>query len=217
MINKTIIALDGACRGNGSIDCLSTGAIYIVRDNELGEFRRAFEKPSTNQRGELHALILALEEAAHHLDDSIYIVSDSEYIVNCMNKEWYKNWMIKGWVTASNEPVKNRDLWEQVVKLMQEHFENADIAFYHVKGHVLSVGKVTARKLIEADSTCALLLEKIIEKYANVKKAKYDEAWNLFIRNNGFEPPEEVFRGFICLNTVVDYVASLYADDLQYI
>lgn len=211
-----VLAIDGACRGNGRPDCLSTGALYVKRDGEPGFYQTTYEKPSTNQRGELQALILALEEATQHRDTMIYIISDSEYIVNCMTKEWYKNWQRKGWITAAGEPVKNRDLWERVVSLISD-FDDTDIVFYHIKGHVVSLGKVTATNLLAEDKTCDKLLKEINAKYPVAKHEKLKEAWELFIRNNGFEPPKEVFQKLICVNTVVDYIASIRADELQYV
>ena len=40
----------------------------------------------------------------------VKLYSDSAYVVNCFNQGWIYNWMKKGWKTANNEPVKNKEL-----------------------------------------------------------------------------------------------------------
>jgi ribonuclease HI len=39
--------------------------------------------------------------------------------------------MKKGWKTAGNEPVKNKELWEELYNLTKIH----DVTFNKVKGH----------------------------------------------------------------------------------
>ena len=91
-----LIAIDGACRRPGKPDCLAIGAC-VVKDLETGKIESheaACETESTAQRGEILGLIQALEKCINIDAETFYIVSDSEYVVNCMNKEWYINWMI---------------------------------------------------------------------------------------------------------------------------
>ena len=42
---------------------------------------------------------------------AIELMSDSRYVIDAMTKNWLKGWKAKGWKTASNQPVKNQDLW----------------------------------------------------------------------------------------------------------
>src|SRR6478736_7968456 len=88
------------------------------------------EFPSTNQRMELRA---AAEAIDHHLDSpDLTIVSDSAYLINCMNNNWYKRWHMNGWRNVRGEPVANQDLWETTARYVQE---NPNIKFEKVKGH----------------------------------------------------------------------------------
>ena len=43
----------------------------------------------------------------------------------------YLNWQRNGWKTAAKKPVKNQDLWQQLIPLIKEH----DVTFHWVKGH----------------------------------------------------------------------------------
>ena len=128
-----IIAIDGACRKPGTPECFSIGA-YIAKDkssNKIYGYDAVCESQSTGQRGEILALIQALERCINSDEELIYIVSDSEYVVNCINKEWYKNWENKGWITAEGEEVKNKDLWE-IVSNMLSVLEDKEIVVYHI-------------------------------------------------------------------------------------
>ena len=60
------------------------------------------------------------------------VFSDSSYLMDCFRKKWYVKWRQNGWKTASKEPVKNQELWEELLALM----EGQDIRFFLVKGHV---------------------------------------------------------------------------------
>ena len=45
--------------------------------------------------------------------------------------KWMRAWKARGWKTADNKPVKNRDLWERLDAAASEH----DVAWHWVKGH----------------------------------------------------------------------------------
>lgn len=216
-----IISIDGACRRNGKPDCFSTGAAF-VKSTELGMFVTE-ETNSTNQRGELSALIMGLHvgliELRENPDETVYLISDSEYVVNGINKEWYKNWKRKGWITADGNPVKNRDLWEKATVLLDQYGSD-NLAVYHTKGHLVSVGKVTAANILSTDAPLMDLYELVANKYDEFlinpsKKDALDHARNLFLRNNNALPPDDVYKDIVVCNTVTDLVASWHADCLS--
>ena len=213
-----IIAIDGACRKPGTPECFSVGA-YIAKDkssNKIYGHNAVCESQSTGQRGEILALIQALEKCINSDEELIYIISDSEYVVNCVNKGWYKNWENKGWITAEGEEVKNKDLWE-LVSGMLSALEDKEIVVYHIKGHVFPFGKVTAKKLIESDTSLQSLYDAVAKKF-NVEYPKrqkeLDLACALFERNNGIsiEKDSETLREMIIVNVMADLIASAYAD-----
>lgn len=60
----------------------------------------------------------------------IDLTSDSQYVLNGL-KEWMDNWKRRGWKTASKQPVKNQDLWEELDVLRATH----SIRFHWIRGH----------------------------------------------------------------------------------
>lgn len=213
------MAIDGAIRNMGKPNCVSVGAVFMRNDQDFVDNAVVYEKDSTSQRGEMQALELALLIALKGGDKNLYILTDSEYLFNTVNKEWYKNWRRKGWVTAKDEQVKNRDIWERIAGLM-DRIEDEDYEFvmYHIKGHLVSIGKVTAAKSLDKDEL-GIDLYKIAEDKFIEQSLRYEDKRNraleLFERNHGFKIPEHVFKRFVLMNTTVDMIAGTYADQLS--
>ena len=86
-------------------------------------------KSTTNNIMEVSAVIEALKMLKDPCNVTVY--SDSAYVVNCFNQGWIYNWIKKGWKTSGNEPVKNKELWEELYNLTQIH----KVKFVKVKGH----------------------------------------------------------------------------------
>lgn len=218
-----VLAIDGASRRNGKPDCLAAGAVF-VRDTETGScmLQSRVEYNATNQRGEIAALLKALEYGCDSHED-VFLVTDSEYVFNTVSKTWYKNWRNKGWVTGVGDPVKNRDMWETAGNWLDNIEDNGhDVTPYHVKGHLLSIGKATAEKALAYDKTGMSLYALAANKWDDFMydvqqrrdpKAveKYNHAVELFERNHGF-PPTDSFRELIICNTVADYAAGYITD-----
>jgi ribonuclease HI len=79
---------------------------------------------------EVMAVIDALRE---NPDGPVEIVSDSNYVVKCFHDKWHIGWLRRGWKNSQGQPVKNRDLWEELFALAL----NVDraVTFSWVKGH----------------------------------------------------------------------------------
>lgn len=222
---NVIISIDGACRRNGKPDCLAAGAVYVHNEFKSHTILEN-EMPSTNQRGEMLAAIEGLAAGYDLMEQigsditTVYLITDSEYIFNAITKEWYKGWSKKGWVTADNNPVKNKDLWMQIASEVDKYDSNEQLVVYHVKGHLISIGKVAAETLIRKDPTCRSLVAELSKIYdamiANpLKREAYDKAIELFERNNGFVPPADIFKKMIICNMVSDAVATKYINELD--
>ena len=86
-------------------------------------------KNTTNNIMELTAVIEALKQLKYPCEVDLY--SDSAYVVNCFNQGWIYNWQKNNWKTASKEPVKNKEIWQELYDLTKIH----KVKFFKVKGH----------------------------------------------------------------------------------
>lgn len=128
-----IVYTDGSCRGNGSEGAKGGWAYVVIDENdEIVSSGSGGELNTTNNRMEMSALLAACEifnERAKYEPIEIYM--DSAYCHNCFVQKWYKTWQKNGWINSKREPVKNRDLWEQIIP----YFDNPNFHFRKVKGH----------------------------------------------------------------------------------
>ncbi len=115
--NKPAITIytDGACSGNPGP---GGWAAIIINEREEKELYGA-ENCTTNQRMELKAAIEALEQ----LPDCsrVELFSDSAYLINAFQQNWFKRWVQNGWQNAAGKPVKNKDLWLKLQALHNYH------------------------------------------------------------------------------------------------
>lgn len=124
-MKKVTIYTDGACSGNPGPG--GWGAVLIC-DDVKKEISGA-KKDTTNNIMEMTAVLEALKLLKYECDVKIY--SDSAYVVNAFNQGWIYNWRKNNWKTANKEPVKNRELWEELYDLTKKH----KTEFIKVKGH----------------------------------------------------------------------------------
>jgi ribonuclease HI len=118
------IFTDGACRGNPG----PGGWGAILRFNGTEKELYGAEALTTNNRMELLAAINAL--AALKRPCSVSLTTDSKYVQQGIT-EWLAGWKRRNWKTASREPVKNVDLWQELDRLAAPH----RIDWHWVRGH----------------------------------------------------------------------------------
>ena len=124
MKNITVFT-DGACSGNPGPGGYGVVMRYNGSEKELsGGFRN-----TTNNRMELMGAIAALESLKEPCE--VTIVTDSQYLVNAVEKRWVYGWKAKGWRRSGNGVVLNIDLWERILKLIAKH----TVKFQWVRGH----------------------------------------------------------------------------------
>lgn len=124
-MKKVTIYTDGACSGNPGPG--GWGAVLMYGDAKK-EISGA-KKDTTNNEMEITAVLEALKILKEPCEVDLY--SDSAYVVNTFEKGWIDNWVKSGWKTASKDPVKNVELWKELLELMKKH----DVTFHKVKGH----------------------------------------------------------------------------------
>ncbi len=124
-MKKVVLYTDGACSGNPGPG--GYGAVLIYGGVEKEIF--GGEKSTTNNKMEMMAVIKGLEALKEPCEVEVY--SDSAYIVNAIEQGWIDSWKKNGWRKADKKPVKNVDLWERLLELMEKH----SVTFNKVKGH----------------------------------------------------------------------------------
>ncbi|MFW2829355.1 ribonuclease HI [Sphingomonas sp. ID0503] len=123
-MSDVVIFTDGACKGNPGPG--GWGALLRFGDSE--KELSGGEKLTTNNRMELMAPIAALNALKRPCAVTLY--TDSKYVMDGITK-WIFGWQKNGWKTASKQPVKNADLWQELVAAVRPHQVN----WQWVKGH----------------------------------------------------------------------------------
>ncbi|MCK5295152.1 MAG: ribonuclease HI [Arcobacteraceae bacterium] len=123
-MKKILLYSDGSSLGNPGPGGWGT----ILKYNDIIKELSGGELNTTNNKMELKGAIEGLKALKEPCD--VEIISDSKYVVQGIN-EWLKNWIKNNWRTASKKPVKNLALWQEYVKISQQH----KILATWVKGH----------------------------------------------------------------------------------
>ena len=124
-MKKISIYTDGACSGNPGPGGWGAILLYEEHRRELS----GGEAETTNNRMELQGVITALEALNEPCEVALY--TDSQYIVNAVEKRWVHKWRANGWMRNQKEAAKNPDLWQKLLTLLETH----KVAFHWVKGH----------------------------------------------------------------------------------
>ena len=103
------------------------GAILMF--NDIKKEISGGKKDTTNNIMEITAVLEALKLLKFECEVEIY--SDSAYVVNAYKQKWIDNWKKNNWKTAGKDPVKNKELWQELDSLVNMHKVN----FIKVKGH----------------------------------------------------------------------------------
>lgn len=118
------IYTDGACRGNPGPGGWAAILRYGAHEKELA----GADLQTTNNRMELMAAIEALR--ALKRPSTVDLTTDSQYLRLGIT-EWIHNWQKQNWKTSNKKPVKNSDLWMDLLNVIQPH----QITWHWVKGH----------------------------------------------------------------------------------
>lgn len=124
-MKRVIIHTDGACKGNPGPG--GYGAV-LVSGRHRKELSAGY-RLTTNNRMELLAAIAALEFLTEPCEVELY--SDSKYLVQAITAKWLTGWQRRGWLTSDKQPVKNQDLWQQLLAALAPH----QIRWLWLKGH----------------------------------------------------------------------------------
>ena len=140
---------DGSCIKNPG----PGGIGYVIRywekveGNELPQAKQ-IEKSigyayTTNNRMEILAGYYGIEDVINGVETGIFkdvqqirILTDSKYFCDAINQRWIDKWQGNNWMTSSETPVKNKDLWEKVIFILNK-LRQMGINFFinHIPGH----------------------------------------------------------------------------------
>ncbi|MDE2230107.1 MAG: ribonuclease HI [Alphaproteobacteria bacterium] len=118
------IFTDGACSGNPGPGGWGAVLRWDGHERELS----GFEAATTNNRMELMAAIVALEQLTRGVTAVIH--TDSRYLHDGITL-WLPQWKARGWKTADKKPVKNVDLWQRLEAALERH----SVRWRWVRGH----------------------------------------------------------------------------------
>lgn len=133
------IFTDGACKGNPGVG----GWGALIKSSHYTKELKGHEQLTTNNRMELIAVIEGIKSIEKNT--TIELTTDSMYVKNGIN-QWIDNWKKNNWKTAAKKPVKNKELWLQLDKLVQDY----SIEWKWVKGHSGHPGNERADELANA-------------------------------------------------------------------
>ncbi len=124
-MKKVEIFTDGACSGNPGPGGFGVILRFNGTEKELsGGFRN-----TTNNRMELMGAIRGLEALKEPCE--VILTTDSQYLVNAIEKGWVHKWKANNWMRNRKEEALNRDLWERLLKVMEKH----RVCFKWIRGH----------------------------------------------------------------------------------
>jgi ribonuclease HI len=123
-MQRVEIFTDGACKGNPG----PGGWAALLRLGQHEKELTGSEPDTTNNRMEMTAVIRALNALTRPC--LVELHSDSKYVIDGMTK-WVEGWQKKGWKNASKKPVRNADLWHDLIEAAAPHRIN----WVWVRGH----------------------------------------------------------------------------------
>lgn len=154
--NNVDIYTDGACSGNPGPGGWAALLIFGPHQKVIsGGYRR-----TTNNRMELKAVIEALKTLKRVCNVTIH--SDSKLITDAYNQGWIKSWVKNNWKKGpkKKDPVKNKDLWIELVSLTEYH----KVTFNWIKGHAgIEGNEIADKEAVKASLATNLASDEVYE------------------------------------------------------
>ncbi|HSG54724.1 MAG TPA: ribonuclease HI [Paracoccaceae bacterium] len=123
-MKRVEIFTDGACKGNPG----PGGWGVLLRMGKHEKEMSGGEPDTTNNRMEMMAVIKSLEALIEPC--AVIIHTDSRYVIDGMTK-WIAGWKRNGWINSSKKPVRNADLWHELIDATARH----KVEWQWVRGH----------------------------------------------------------------------------------
>jgi ribonuclease HI len=130
-----VIFTDGACSGNPGPG--GWGSVIATPEGEIRELGGGKDQ-TTNNEMELMAALRALEKLKDDIRP-VTLFTDSVYVIRGIT-QWVWGWRNRGWTTAEGEPVKNKSVWEQLVRVTTARGPEGKVEWLYSRGHVGTPG-----------------------------------------------------------------------------
>jgi ribonuclease HI len=143
MVKKIKIFTDGACSPNPGAG--GWGIVFLY-EGKKPFYQNGGEPNTTNNKMELMAALTALQTLK--TPHKVQLFTDSKYVQDGITK-WLPSWKERNWQTAAKQPVKNKDLWQQLDKAAAAH----QVEWHWVKGHAANKWNEMADQLAVAGRT----------------------------------------------------------------
>lgn len=127
-MSKLEIYTDGASCGR-KVGPGGWGLVFVLNGNLMG-VKSGSQNPATNNQMEMMAPIRALRIMLSKGLSSATLYTDSQYVQKGITL-WQHGWKRTGWRSVSGQPVKNKELWLELIDLDSK----LDIEWKWIKGH----------------------------------------------------------------------------------
>ena len=125
---------DGGAKNNGKPNAKAGYSIYFPEFAQFNKTRLVTTDP-TNNKAELSGIKAILKTVCDNQNvfnnSEVIILTDSQYSINCI--KWANNWQKNNWVTSKKEPVKNKELIQGILSLIDSM--PVKVTFKHVFSH----------------------------------------------------------------------------------
>ena len=125
-----VVFTDGAAKGNPGPG--GWGVVIVTPDGVVTELGGRAAGTTTNNKMELTGAIEALTELGG-VPGALAIYTDSTYVIQGI-RGWIHGWRKRGWKTATGGEVLNRDLWEELDRLVAARGRGG-IEWHYARGH----------------------------------------------------------------------------------
>ncbi|ADV20448.1 ribonuclease HI [Cryptococcus gattii E566] len=143
-----VVYTDGSARGNGQVGSRAGAGVWWGSQGEASKqnwAERVPGEPQTNNRGELLAVIRAIERCPFP-DIPLEVRCDSQYTISCMTI-WLPKWMNNNFRNSNRQEVVNIDLIKHLLVLLRRRGPAGRVKFKYVPAHSGVEGNEAADRL----------------------------------------------------------------------
>lgn len=127
-MREICIHTDGSCLSNPG----RGGWAVVIEDAHGRRELSGGARLTTNNRMEIRAAIEALRATPANAESLVTITTDSQLLVNSIEKGWAAKWRSKNWMRNAKDKAENPDLWDQLLS----EIEKRRVRFVWTKAHV---------------------------------------------------------------------------------